>query len=493
MAAEKSAKKSDPLAGGTTNPGRNSTQQKPMPNDAQGQGQTEGHLSEENDRGATGKETVALDPSSSPPRQTSPTGGGEHKSSNDKSLDSSRQLVTDVDQQKKETCEAAARMLNSPSLAEQIIDDVHQLGVVGEGLLILITYVVATARLLARAIQLCVHGPSSSGKSLTVGKVLDLFSPEEVYRTTQVTPKHLLNLKEDEARRYRHKVIFIGELTTGEGDLAFREMAESGRVRNLTVRDGVAQESFADGPITFITTMTLLPNDIKDEDSSRLFYFATDDSMEQTRRVMEARATRAKNPSPPDDPQGIIAKHHVAQRVLGKHADTQIVIPYSDLIQLPAEDPHSRRLHDRILVLLEAVTFLGQLRKDRRREKKDGVTLVYADEQDWKIALPLIEVIVAQKYGLPDQASKGFVEKLRPLGSGQFSIKELSDQLGLSESTVRRRIDRLPTGWCTTTWDSKKLLYEYHLDNRPTKVAGLPSYEEVRTYLRSAGELASNI
>ncbi len=82
---------------------------------------------------------------------------------------------------------AAELTLGFPDLAKQIVDDVHSLGIVGEDELILMVYLTATARLLDRAITLCVTGDYSSGKSKIVREVLELFPPGEVIKATQMT------------------------------------------------------------------------------------------------------------------------------------------------------------------------------------------------------------------------------------------------------------------------------------------------------------------
>lgn len=224
-----------------------------------------------------------------------------------------------------------------------------------------------------------------------------------------------------------------------------------------------------------------------------MFYFATDESEELTRRVMAARAERAKNSAQKADTAAIITRHRVAQVALAKHANVEIVVPYADLIKLPSEKSHSRRLYDRILLLLEAVTFLCQFREGRRREEQDGVVRKYADADDWRIALPLIEAIVSQKYGLLDQKVREFLKNVTALGSGPFSMGELMEKLGMSESTLRRRLDGLiPVGLCHVTPDGKRFLYSFNPDGNTLRVPGLPTVEDVRAYLRNGEELENS-
>ena len=197
---------------------------------------------------------------------------------------------------------------------------------------------------------------------------------------------------------------------------------------------------------------------------------------------MQARAARAKKPGASLDYAAIIQKHHSAQAILSEHAAVRIVIPYADLIELPADDPGSRRLHDRILRLLEAMTFLGQFRSDRRREETDGVSYVYSDAQDWKDVLPLVETIVAQKYEVPTRRAEEFIEKIRPKGSGPFSIDQLIELSGLPQTTVRNRVSELPPEWVKRVPDGKKCLYSFQTDDRHLESIGLPTSEDVEKY-----------
>lgn len=436
---------------------------------------------------------VETESPTAPRRQEPPNGNGEHKPLSDKELEPARQLATDSTSDEDPVAREAAAMLASPDLPQQIIDDVHSLGVVGEDDLLLMVYVTATARLMPRAIHLCAHGESASGKSYTVSRVLDLFPPEAVLRATQITPKHLLNLSEEDVEQYKHRVIFIGEQIDEELGLAFREMAESGEVHNLTVREGRSQVSVARGPVTFIATTTLCPSQMKDEDASRMFYYATDDTAEQTLRVMSARADRSKGSVRRVNKASIVRKHRVAQENLARHADVVVVVPYAHLIDLPPESPHSRRLHDRILLLLEAVVFLGQFRSGRQRKPDDsGTVRIYADAEDWRIALPLIEAIVAQKFGLPDPATRKFMEHVRALGKGPFSIDDLVQRIGSPETTVRRRINGLPNGSRKIVTDGRKHLYSFSFEDNPLRAAGLPSYDDVQAHLRDGGKLENS-
>ncbi len=430
----------------------------------------------------------------SPTRQTSPKGGGEPKSPNDKEIRPSRQLATKVPSSEQNGDTAAAeKMLASPNLAAQIVEDVQVLGIVGEDDLILMIYVTATGRVLPKAIHLCVHGGYSSGKSRIVSMVLKLIPEEDVTSGTQVTAKYLFNLSEEQAAMHRNKIIFESELTSGKGSLGFRDMAEAGRVQNLTVRDGVSQNSVAEGPITFIATTTLSPREMKDEDASRWFYWATDDSTSQTQRVMDARAKQAIEPGSQKVKHGIVAKHHAAQAMLGKRANVEVCIPFADLIKLPADDPGSRRLQDRILLLVTAVAFLCQFRAGRQPPPRTNGDrdVVTADAEDWRIALPLVRKLLAQKLEVPQQAARKFLEDVNELGTGPFTMADLERELNMPEATVRRRIGNLPQSCVDKKWDGKKFLYRFRAAQALDEIVELPTPDQVGEYLRTRGKLAS--
>ncbi|MEK6677629.1 MAG: hypothetical protein AABZ47_18500 [Planctomycetota bacterium] len=420
-------------------------------------------------------------------RQNTPNNAGERKPLSDKGLPEARQLSTEAPPYE-DPIAAAKQMLESSDLVGEIVRDVQACGVVGENHLILMTYLTATGRLLPKAINLCVYGHLSTGKSWIVRRVLDLLPKGEAISATQMTEKHLLNLQPGDKEKYRHKVIFIGEQTKAEVGLAFREMAESGEVSNLTVRDGDSDVSVTAGPITFILTTTQSPSDLKDEDASRMFYFPTNESEDLTDRVMQQRANRAKGDRVVSDTTDILSKHWAAQELLaGTKDNIKIVIPFADELRLPTHDPANRRLYDRILQLLEAVVFLGQFRRTRRRDKQaDESVVAYADVQDWRIALPLVEVIVTQKQGLPDFNLQSFIEKLRGLGNGWFSIDDLVAKTQVSTSTLRRRIGALPTTCVTRKFDGKKALYRFDFGEMTVaKTVGLPTVGDIERHLES--------
>ncbi|MCG3138056.1 MAG: hypothetical protein HJJLKODD_01913 [Phycisphaerae bacterium] len=429
----------------------------------------------------------------SPPPHDSPNGDGEHISRPELEIANIPRLPTGTPPLSPEV-EAAKRFLSSPRLFDELVKDVQALGVVGEQDIIVLAYLTATGRLMDQALHLCVNGGYSSGKTFVTEQVLKLFPPDDVFKATQLTPKHLFNLSDDEAKRYQHKIIFIKEMTSSEGDLGFREMAESGEVKSLSVRDGKSIEAHAYGPVTFIATTTLPPELIKGEDASRWIFIDTDSSEQQTESIMQDVATRAADPDAfvnTHTIDTIIQKHHAAQIALSHQSGVKVVIPFASLIRLPAGEPRSRRLQKQILRLVEVIAYLWQFREGRRtRTQETGLTLIDADAEDWQIALPLVQRIYMQKLEA-NSLLQNFISQIQKDGRESYTMQELVDLTDISDTTVSRRIQSLSPGMVTTQNDGKTPRYQFHLEAGVEISQQLPTVEDIRVYLHTRGEVGN--
>ncbi len=434
-----------------------------------------------------------------PKRQTKPEYGGGPKRSEKKDLDQARRSATKTPAKHKRRA-AATLLLEDPDFPQHVIDHVHRQGAVGEYNVILMVYLTATTRLFPRPLNLCVYGPSSCGKSFVTQRVLEMFPPDEVITATQMTKKYLLNQLEEDSDRFKHRVLFIAEFIDPELGVAFREMATTGRVRNLTVRDNQATEYTAEGPTAFITTTTQKLEDINAEDLSRMSCFPVDDSSTQTeavirrirRKYMPKRKKSKTNPAKSVRRAIPSRVWHQCQIQLGRARNTKINVPFADLIQLPNHDPTVRRAFERILQIVEAVTFVCQFRKGRRFETDSNERrVVYADELDWKYARPLIAVELNHVFGLPSQQVVEFANSVVNLEGTEHTIPELVKKLKTPETTVRRRIKQLPD-----SWKNRRLVpgrgQAFHINPDSLDVAqGLPTVEDVKEFLnRNGGGLA---
>jgi hypothetical protein len=289
--------------------------------------------------------------------------------------------------------EANERLDQCSNLIGLAYEDATSLGVVGEELTICTLYMAGVSRLLAKPLSVIVQGSSSSGKSFTVEVVSELFPDDQKIIATQFTPQSLFYMPEGSLR---HKLVVAGERSrveddsTAEATRALREMISAGHLKKLLPTKGpdgsmttVCVES--EGPIAFIESTTL--NQIFEEDRNRCVLIHTDESEEQTRRILRSAAN-----SRSDSTSDTIQTQHCIQHLLKSYP---VKIPYAERLAgcLPADKVECRRAFGHLLACIKASALLHQ----RQRPMQDG-NLV-ANEDDYQVAYTLLNTPLTESIG----------------------------------------------------------------------------------------------
>jgi len=168
-----------------------------------------------------------------------------------------------------------------------------------------------------------------------------------------------------------HKFVVAGERSRKQDDdraeatRALREMLASGELRKaVPFNDGKRLRTvciWQPGPIAYVESTTLTT--VFDEDANRCLALSSDESSEQTERVVQAIAEQARNA--PRDTTWVILVHHAMQRLLRR---VHVVIPFADKLAdaMPKERPQARRAINHALDMIRAVAVLYQ------RQRADG-------------------------------------------------------------------------------------------------------------------------
>jgi energy-coupling factor transporter ATP-binding protein EcfA2 len=178
------------------------------------------------------------------------------------------------------------------------------MGVVGERTVAATTYLAITSRLLDKQASLAVKGHSASGKSYAVQAVVGLFPPEAVCIFTGMSERALIYSDE----QYTHRTIVLyeaaalrekAEKTDGNQTAYFlRSLLSEGRISyDVTVKkpDGgfTTKKIVKEGPTNLVLTTTQVY--LHGENETRMLSITTNDSREQTSRVLAALADETGN------------------------------------------------------------------------------------------------------------------------------------------------------------------------------------------------------
>lgn len=301
--------------------------------------------------------------------------------------------------------EANKLLRDSPNLLEQAYRDAQLIGIVGEELTVMTLYLSGVSRLLTKPMSVIVQGSSSSGKSYVVERVAELFPPESKIVVQQMTPQALFYLPDG---ALEHKLIIAGERSrieddsTAEATRALREMLSSGVLRKMVPVKGADGRQTTEiiesrGPIAYVESTTL--GTIFDEDLNRCVLIHTDESEEQTRRILQAEAVRTSR-----DNSDAINRQYAIQRILKPHT---ILIPFAeDLARLlPAERVECRRAFAHIKSCISASALLHQ----KQRTMTDGC--IVACEDDYATTYALLAKPMTESVGSGvSQVAKEFWE-----------------------------------------------------------------------------------
>lgn len=318
--------------------------------------------------------------------------------------------------------DAVDKLSNCDSLLELAYSDASQIGVVGEERTILTLYLAGVSRLLAKPMSVIVQGSSSSGKSFNVEASAELFPPEEKVVAQQMTPQSLYYLPPGSLR---HKFVVGGERSrieddsTADATRALREMISSGVLRKLIPVKGAdgrmtTELIESEGPIAFVESTTL--GQIFDEDRNRCVLIHTDETEQQTRRILHALAGHRSKRS-----ADCIERQHAMQRLLKSQT---VMVPYASRLAeaLPADRVEYRRAFGQLLTCIRANALLYQ----RQRTMAEGCLV--ANESDYATAFTLLSKPMAEALGrgVSDVASAYWLWLATHFGSGKpFCVQEL--------------------------------------------------------------------
>jgi len=366
--------------------------------------------------------------------------------------------------------DAALEMLKSKNLFEQISADISAVGVAGEKQLSVMLYIIMTSRLLDKPLSAIVQGASASGKSYIIETVAKLMPPEAIVQAHDFSDQALYYLP---SGSLKHRVIISGERVNEhrskegfaeDNTKAFREMVASGILRKAVTVTSKGERPKTEmieqlGPISYLESSTAA--NIHDEDSTRLLPLVTDESANQTKRIIEAQRQDAKGQTISEARlQEIILRHHTLQRLL---RPLIVRIPYIDSISLPETNIATRRTYQQFRFAINSVAFLRQYQKQLQHDETTGQEYIEADEIDYEIVYGLTNIVLARTYSPLNQQSRDLLQKVleHTDTDTEFTQKDCEQWCGLSNTTARRRLSPLESaGIITVNKETKPYRYK---------------------------------
>ncbi|MDA2918354.1 hypothetical protein MYX76_02465 [Desulfobacterota bacterium AH_259_B03_O07] len=261
----------------------------------------------------------------------------------------------------------AERILNSPNILEQMLEQSERAGYVGETINKVILFLAIISSFFDRAISCTVKGPSSAGKSALVGVILKFFPKDILVEASILTPKALYHYK----GTLSHKVLHVFEREgSKESDYPMRTSLSEGKIVWVGVAKDEAtgehktqtKEIPAEGLVILETTTE---RTIHPENETRVFTLNIDDSDEQTKRVLKTEAKDAEGII--GDRATIDKKYRIwrcAYKMLNTH---EVKVPFADELAriFPTDLIRARRDFPAVILLIKTRALVHQMQREK--------------------------------------------------------------------------------------------------------------------------------
>lgn len=282
------------------------------------------------------------------------------------------------------TASKCLEFLKSEKLIEKLNEYIGRAGIIGEETNRILLFIIASSYKMPDTLHGLIQGSSGSGKTRLLKVISQLMPDEEVKRYTRVTDNSFYNQDE---YFFVNKLLCFEDLDGLKEDaqLAVRELqsneilitSTSIKDPNGSIRGG---ERTVRGPIASLACTT--KGEIYEDNISRSFLIAVDESKEQTMKVIQYQNEVAAGNINKDDVKNIVSFVQNCMRLLKPY---EVINPYANKITLPEEAHKIRRLNELYQSFVRQITLLNQY---QRKQDKQGRLIT--EKQDLQIACDIL-------------------------------------------------------------------------------------------------------
>lgn len=273
--------------------------------------------------------------------------------------------------------------------------------------------------------------------------------PEEnVTRLTRLSDKALYNYP---THHFINRLLCLEDVDglSEEAEFAFRELQSNGELTSATsikLENGqiTGGEKTVKGPIASMACTT--KGEIYEDNMSRVFLVAVDESKEQTKKIIEYQNKKAAGliDARKEDKNKKFIRNLV--RVLDA---LEVINPYATKIHLPEEAQKIRRLNDLFICSIQQVVLLHQYQRKRNERGH-----VIAELSDIEMAINIMFESIVLKVDELDGSLRQFYENLKSyiekkyktssnFENIRFSLIEIRQALHLSKTQLHRYMNDL--------------------------------------------------
>lgn len=346
-----------------------------------------------------------------------------------------------------------------PSLAEQakckdflqkadLIQKLNQLigqsGITGEDNNRLFLFVIATSHKMPDTLHALIQGSSGSGKTHLLSKIAELMPDERVVKFTRVTENSFYNYDE---YFFKGKLICLEDIDglKEEALFAWRELISNNQLSSSTSQKDEngnirSAQRIVRGPMASICATT--HGQIYEDNMSRLFIIAVDESQEQTARIMNYQKQKAAGLIDAEKEREAIT---LLQNLVRMLKPCKVINPYANQLHLPPAAHKIRRLNELYLAFVKQITIINQYQR-----KRDAQGRLITEKEDLKTAVTILFESIFLKVDELDGSLRQFFEALKTYleekpnpRQYEFTQREVRQALHISKTQLHRYLYEL--------------------------------------------------
>lgn len=329
-----------------------------------------------------------------------------------------------------------------PKLIKRLNELLGNAGIVGEERNRIFLLIIAISHKTAEPLHALIQGSSGSGKTRLLKQISDCMPVESVTRLTRLSDKVLYNFPE---HYFVNRLLCLEDIDglSEEAEFAFRELQSNGELNSATsikLENGqiTSGQKTVKGPIASLACTT--HGEVYEDNMSRVFLIAVDESAQQTKRIIEYQNKRAAGLIDHRREQEIKTFLQNWVRILEPY---EVVNPYAAQVELPPEAHKIRRLNDLLQGFVKMITILNQYQR-----KKDGRGRLITEVEDMETAIHILFESIILKVDELDGSLRQFYERLKDFiakkGRGYaFTRFEIREATGVGKTQGHHYTGRL--------------------------------------------------
>ena len=365
-----------------------------------------------------------------------------------------------------------------PKLIKRLNEILGNTGIVGEERSRIFLLCIAASHMQKETLHALIQGSSGSGKTRLLKQISECMPGEKVTKLTRISDKVLYNYPES---YFTNRLLCLEDIDglSEEAEFAFRELQSNGELNSATsikLDNGqiTSGQKTVKGPIASLSCTTR--GEVYEDNMSRCFLVAVDESPEQTQRIIHYQNNKAAGVIDSRKEQETKKFIQNFVRILKPY---EVINPFANKILLPDEAHKIRRLNELFQSFVKMITLLNQYQR-----KKDEKGRLISTKEDLHTAVEIMFESIVLKVDELDGSMRQFYENLKDYlkkaygvkhENVEFSQREIRQAMHMSKSQLQRyffdlqqlEYIRLAGGypnrgftWKIIYWDDYKALRE---------------------------------